>query len=45
MDKLFETITKFVNIIAQFLKDLFQWKKDDFEPASETLSQYLAEKE
>lgn len=45
MENFFDMITKFVKAVADFLTKLFNWKKDDFEPASDAISEYLSEKE
>lgn len=45
MDNFLTTIKNIVNTIAEFLQKLFFWKKGDFEPASDAVSEYLSEKE
>lgn len=45
MDKFLTMIKNFIEVIAKFLKDLFNWKETDFDKASEGLSEYLSEKE
>lgn len=43
MDKFFDKIIEFFNVIAQFFKDLFAWKENKFDDASNALSQYMSE--
>lgn len=45
MDKFLTMIKNFINVIAEFLNKLFNWKITDFDKASEGLSEYLSEKE
>ncbi len=45
MDKFLTMLKNFIDVIANFLKDLFKWKETDFDKASEGLSEYLSEKE
>lgn len=43
MENFFKMITDFVNVIANFFKDLFGWKKA-FDEASDAISEYVSEK-